>query len=125
MVGIKSFLTSILLAFVLLCSYDVIHAATNTVDVLQTSNMFKGYFGESIADDIWFPTGRVPVTVKIRSATWAGGSGSKHHTVDRTYTQTNIPAGGAGTVDLVIHRYTLETIDSESGTLTIIVDQVD
>lgn len=65
MVGIKSFLTSILLVFVLSCPYEVTHAAINTVDVLQTSSMFKGYFGESIADDIWCPTGRVPVTVKL------------------------------------------------------------
>ena len=65
MVGIKPFLISILLVFVLLCSYDEIHAATNTVDVLHSSSMFKDYFGESVVDDIYQATGRVPMTIKM------------------------------------------------------------
>lgn len=69
MVGIKSLLTSILLVLVLLYSYDVIHAATNTADVLHCSSMFKGYFGESVVDDIWCASGRIPMTDKINPLT--------------------------------------------------------
>lgn len=69
MVGIKSFLTSILLVLVLFCWHDTIHAAPNTIDVLNSSRMFKGFFGESLIDDIWLSTGREPFTDKINPLT--------------------------------------------------------